>query len=100
MIVVREVFQLQFGKAKEAIALVKEFAGMLAKKGYPGTRILTDRTGQFYTLVMETQFEGLGAFEKAEEEMMSIPEFRAWYPKLVPLINSGCREIYNLVESG
>jgi hypothetical protein len=56
MIVVRNVFQLKFGKAKEAVALLKEGLA-IQKKALSGvefsTRVLTDVTGPFYTLVLE-----------------------------------------------
>ena len=56
MVVVRNVFQLKFGKAKEAVALMKE--GLAIQKRAMtdvefSTRVLTDVTGPFYTLVLE-----------------------------------------------
>jgi hypothetical protein len=56
MIVIRNVFQLKFGKAREAVALMKELA--IQKRALAGTdfpRVLTDVTGPFYTLVLEPQ---------------------------------------------
>ena len=56
MIVVRNVFRLKFGKAREAAALLKESLA-IQKRALPdlefSTRVLTDVSGPFYTLVLE-----------------------------------------------
>ena len=60
MIVIRNVFRLKFGKAREAVALMKEGLA-IQKRVMAGqefsTRILTDVTGPFYTLVLESTHE-------------------------------------------
>ena len=56
MIVIRNVFRLKFGKAREAVALMKDGLA-IQKRAVTGvdfsTRMLTDVTGPFYTLVLE-----------------------------------------------
>ena len=50
------MFQLKFGKAREAVALMKESLA-IQKRALAGVdfsaRVLTDVTGPFYTLVLE-----------------------------------------------
>ena len=98
MIVVRNIFQLKFGKAKDAKALIKEQQELLKKYGHPPSRFMTDLTGEFYTLVMETSYENLTAFEKSSQDAMGGKEFGEWYGKFVPLVDSGRREIFSLVD--
>ena len=98
MIVVRNIFQLKFGKAKDAKALIKENQELMKKYGHTTSRFLTDLTGDFYTLEMETSYENLTAFEKSSKETMAVKEFEQWYGKFVPLVDSGRREIFNLVD--
>ena len=66
MVVVRNVFRLKFGKAREAVALLKEGVAIqkrvLAGKDF-STRILTDVTGPFYTLVLELTVPSISIFE-------------------------------------
>ena len=66
MIVVRNVFRLKFGKTREAIALLKEGVA-IQKKALAGmdfsTRLLTDVTGPFYTVVLELTVPSLATFE-------------------------------------
>ena len=98
MILVREVFQLKFGKAKDAKALVKESQELEKKLGFGPSRYMTDLTGPYYTLVMESSFQSLAAFEQTLKDVMAQKEFAAWYQKFVPLVESGRREIYSLLD--
>jgi hypothetical protein len=99
MILVRDIFQLKFGKAKDAKALAKEGESILNKYGGGSTvRYLTDLTGPFYIFVMESTYENLAAFEKAMSETMGKKELGEWYQKFVPLIDSGRREIFTIVS--
>lgn len=98
MILVRDVFQLKFGKAKEAKALAKEGSAIERKFGYGPSRILTDLTGPYYTLVMESTYDNLAAYEKVLKDALNAPEFSAWYQRFVPLVESGRREIFTIVE--
>jgi hypothetical protein len=98
MIIVRNVFRLHFGKAKEAKVLVQEQLELLKKHGQPIPRFLTDVTGEFYTLIMEMSFEDLTAYEKSSKELMGTKDFEQWYQKFIPLVQSGSREIFNIVN--
>ncbi len=97
MILVREVFQLKFGKAKEAKALWKEGAAIVEKAGY-AVRALTDLTGPFYTFVVEISFESLADFEKGAQDTLGAEEWGKWYQKFSPLLASGRREVFTIVE--
>ena len=99
MIVVRNVFHLKFGKAREAVATMKEAVG-LSKKLTPelSTRVLTDVTGQFYTLVLELTAPSLTALEATQPRIMGDKDWQANYQKFVPLAESGHREIFTIIE--
>ena len=98
VILVRDIFQLQFGKAKDALAEVQRWAEFARQEGYPVARVLTDMTGEFYTLVIETSFEGLGAFEEALAGTSRSQEWRESYARFTPLVASGRREVFRIVE--
>lgn len=100
MIVVRNVFQLHFGKTRDAVALWKEAAQIArrADTAHREFRILTDVVGPAYTLVIETTYASLADFETSVQAMMANPEWRAWYPKFLPLAQSSRREIFTVVE--
>jgi hypothetical protein len=98
MILVRDVFRLRFGKAKEAKALWKEGAQIESKLGHEPSRCMVDLTGQYYTFVMESTYQDLASFEQDMKKAMSSPEFSAWYQRFVPLVESGHREIFTLLD--
>src|SRR5215467_10153529 len=99
MIVVRNVFRLQFGKSREAVALWKDGVALSKRLGFASkhSRVLTDAVGQFYTLVFENTFESLADFEASAKTVMSNGEWQAWYAKVVAITESGYREIMNIV---
>jgi hypothetical protein len=100
MVVVRNVFRLKFGKTKEAVALVKQ--GMaIQQRVLTGvdfsTRLLTDVTGPFYTLVLELTVPNLATFESQAPKLFGDKEWQANYQQMAPLVESGYREVFNVV---
>lgn len=99
MIVVRNVFRLKFGKAKEAVALFKEGIALQKRAGVEmNQRIMTDLVGQFYTVVLELTVPNMGALEANMPKVMGDKDWQANYQKLTPLVESGYREIFTIVE--
>ena len=98
MILVREVFQLKIGKAKEAKQLFKEAAELARKYDMPVGRAMTDLTGPYYTFVWESTHQSLAAWEGSMSDPRGAEEWGTWYQKFAPLIDGGHREIFTLVE--
>jgi hypothetical protein len=94
MILVRDVFQAKYGKGGDLVELFKE-----AHDSWPSeyaTRILTDASGPFFTVVSETAVESLAAWEQFMAEVFAIPDFGDWFARMQPLVRSGRREFYNV----
>jgi len=101
MVVIRNVFRLKFGKAREAIALFKEGIAIQKRAGAGldfSTRLLTDVTGPFYTVVLEITAPNLAAFEAEAPRLMGDKDWQANYQKIAPLVESGSRDIFTLVD--
>jgi hypothetical protein len=101
MILIRNVFQLKYGKAREALALMKE--GLAIQKRVLGdvnfsTRVLTDVTGRFYTMVLELTVANLATFENHGPRLFADKDFQANVQKVTPLVESGYREVFTIVE--
>jgi hypothetical protein len=62
------------------------------------TRVLTDLSGSFYTLVFELSFPSLADLEHGQQAITADAGWKSWYAKMVPLVESGHREIYSVVE--
>jgi hypothetical protein len=101
MIVIRNVFRLKFGKAREAVAVLKE-SRAIEKRVMSGlessSRVLTDVTGPFYTLVLELTVPDLATFESNAPRLFGDKEWQANYQKMTPLVESGYREVFSIVE--
>ena len=94
MILVRDVFQAKYGKGGELVALFKEVTQRWPAMALD--HILTDASGPFYTVVTETTLESLAAWEQRMAEIFSKPEFGEWFARMMPLVESGRREFYNI----
>ena len=93
MIIVRDVVQAKYGKGSDLAAHFKE------TKEWPiqyVPRILTDASGPFFTVVTETEFESLAAFEQESGAIFSMPEFGDWFGRMTQMVESGRREFYNI----
>lgn len=98
MIVIRDIFQLKFGKAKPAMELFKKGEKMMKESMTGKYRVYTDFTGPSYRLIMESEFESLSSMEAEMQKDMSNTEWKNWYEEFKPLVDSSYREILRLVE--
>jgi hypothetical protein len=99
MIVARNVFHLKFGKMKEAKELWKTGMEIQRKNSMMlPTRLLTDVTGRYYTLVLEVSAESMGDFEKQYAPLSQSKEWQDWYAKFSELVHDGYREILQEVK--
>lgn len=94
MIVVRGVFQAKYGRGDELVQLFKEAHAM-----WPGGRnfrVLTDLSGPFFTVVTEAEWDSFSAWEANTQKMFEDTRFAALFERMVPLVESGRREFYNV----
>lgn len=100
MIVVRQVFQAKYGRGDELVALFREFNERMSGEegGFPGFRVLTDLSGQFFTVITEVEVSSLSEWEGKFSESMAKPWIGEWFGRMVGLVESGKREFYNVVE--
>ncbi len=97
MVVVRNTFQVKFGRMKEAVVLMKENLARATAGGSKPGRLMTDVTGPFYTLVLEFEFESLAEMDKHASSMMKLPGWQEAYQKFAALVDSGRRDIFSVV---
>lgn len=98
MILVRDIFHLKFGKSKDAVKQLKQALEMARKNGFAPDRLLTDFTGPFYTVVLESTHKDLAAYEKSLHSELGSEDWKKWYASFVPLVESGSREMFTVVE--
>lgn len=96
MLLVRNVFRAKFGMGDALVQHIFSVPAIWAA----GTdfRVLTDASGTFFTIAVETTFESFAAFEEAEKREFALPEFGAWFEKMMPLVESGQREFWTIQQ--
>jgi hypothetical protein len=96
MYVVRDIFTARPGMASKLAKIMKEVGTM--QRG-PKTRVLTDMVAGYNTVIMETEFKDLAAFEKNMEEYASMPaDVRQKMAGYTDLWTTGKREILRVLE--
>ncbi len=97
VIVERVVFQAKYGKGDELVRLFKQMSKEApASATGQNFRVLTDRSGAFFTVVIEMEWENLAEWEKGFAQMFSTPQSQDLMARSTPLIESGRREFYNV----
>ena len=98
MMLVRQVFQAKYGRGDELVALFREFHATADVPNRDTARILTDASGQFFTVVTEYEVESFAAWEEAFRRLMSGREIGPWFARMMEVTESGRREFCNIVQ--
>lgn len=98
MIVVRDVFRLKFGQAREVKAAMLESQKLMTDEQLKNSRVLFDLVGPAYTMVLENTYTNLAHYEKELAALLGKPEWKEWYQKLIPRIEQSYREIFTVME--
>jgi hypothetical protein len=98
MILVGAVVRLEFGKAKKAKALMKEGMRRAQTAGSAPTRQLSERPGPLSTVVLESAYENLASRESSMGTEMATDEMAVRYERFKPLVDSGYREIFTVID--
>jgi hypothetical protein len=100
MLLARQVFQAKYGRGDELVALFREFNTRMQEEGanLPRFRILTDASGPFFTVVTEIEVVSFADWEGRFRETMNQPWMAEWFERMTPLVESGRRDFYNIVE--
>ena len=94
MFVIRETFTAKPGKASALAGMFKQVMGEMTTLK---TRVMTDYIAGFNTVVLETEVQNLGDFEKELESYMSRQDLRDRMKGYTDMYQEGRREVYKLV---
>lgn len=98
MILHRVVFQAKFGKADDVVTMLKEGISHMPREvmGVYEPRILTDISGSFDTVILETVHESLATYEKARAALFAMGEESEEPSQMESLVQSGRNEYYTI----
>lgn len=92
MFIVRNVFQTKPGKAKELVKTLKNALQYMPDVGVKSTKILTDVSATFWTVVLESEVENLNAYVDMSATASSKPEFGEAMKGYMDLVTEGYRK--------
>ena len=98
MIQVRDVLRARFGKIDQAVDLFRNFPAQPGSGAgtFEHFSVLTDISGQMYTLVNEWVVENLGDWDVVQRELFGAPEFDSWFKQFQLFIEGGRREYFRV----
>jgi hypothetical protein len=95
MVIVRDVFQVKMGQMDNALALLKKAQDEGQISGNI-TRVLTDISGNHFTLVIEGSGESVDAIRSAMMASVKDPALAEYMGAMMQMIESGHRTFYNV----
>ena len=98
MFIIREVMQCKPGKVRPLMEKFKALSSAVQELGRPPLRLLTDVSGDFWTLVIEVPVEAIEDFFALEQTLMKNEAMGKAMAGYHDLVAHGRREIYR-VES-
>lgn len=95
MILVRDVFQVKFGHMDKALAAIQAVADANPERSRIN-RVLTDVSGDMFTLVFEAKVESIDAHRQAMMASFEDPELAKYMAEVGQYFEHGQREYYNI----
>jgi hypothetical protein len=95
MILVRTTFQVKFGHMDAMLETMKDLADF-EQAAVSETRVLTDASGQMFTLIFESKTESIDAYMEELQAGFDDPEFAEVMARTMEHVESGQREFFNI----
>jgi hypothetical protein len=98
MLQIRDVLQVKFGKIDQAVELFTQESTPAAERVVMGNHdeVLTDITGDMYTLVNTFTVESMAEFAALRDRQFDQPAFKRWFQQYQLFIEGGRREYYTV----
>jgi len=98
MYLVRDVFQCKPGKSAELAARFKKtIPSMETEDRFRNCRVMVDAVADYWTVVLEAEFNSLSDFEHHMAEYSARADVREAMAGYMELVEGGRREIFKLV---
>jgi hypothetical protein len=101
MIMVREVLNCRPGKVRALVDRFRALGPLMEEAGGGSLRMYTDIAGEeFWTLVLETEYESLDVFAAVERRVMDDDRAKSAMEGYHDLVVRGRREVYTVEAPG
>jgi hypothetical protein len=97
MVMVRSVLHCKPGKVGDLVEKFKAAGEVMKEMGLEPFRIFTDVSGEeFWTLVLEREYQDLGDFQATESRVLADDRLKAVMAGYHDIVTKGRREIYTV----
>lgn len=96
MFIVRNIFTCKPGQAKELVAKFKAAEPHLGEMGIRNSRILSDTSAGFWTVVVESEVESLDEYFGIVRQRDANPKLQEAMGGYMELVTGGRREIFRV----
>jgi hypothetical protein len=98
MIQIRDVLQVKFGQIDQAVELFIQLSLPVTERVVTGQHfeVLTDITGEMYSLVNEFVVENMTEFSELRDKQFSHPDFERWFKQFQLFVEGGRRDYYTV----
>ncbi len=98
MYLIRDVFHCKPGKSRAVADLFKNASPSMEKTaGFKGFRVMVDTVADYWTVVLESEAEDLGEYEKSMDEYRNRPQMREALKGYMDMVEGGRREIFKVL---
>jgi hypothetical protein len=95
---VRDIFRCKPGKAKDLAARFKALIPSMEREdNFTNCRVMVDVVSDYWTVVVEAEFESLDHFERHMADFGGRRETQEVLSGYMELVNGGHREIFRIV---
>lgn len=96
MLLVRTVFEVEWGKKDAVLAGTAQLQAITAALGVRGRRTLTDLCGPRYTIIQEAVVTNFDQWLELHEELVRNPEWQTLATSLPDVFAAGRTEFYTI----
>jgi hypothetical protein len=97
MIIVRDMYQLRFGRIDQAVDLFRRLPDVVGAGPQPRQHhALTDVSGPMYTFVSEIVCDGLSEWDQIRTSFYDQPGFAEWFKEFQLIVQTGRQEYYTV----
>jgi hypothetical protein len=101
MVIERLVWRAKFGQGDQVADAFKQWRAQMAPRFGITARIMVDLTGPMFTVVVETEYRDMAHVAEMAAQLQAMygdPEFQQWFGSWQGAVESGTRELYQVVE--
>jgi hypothetical protein len=100
MVIERLVFRAKFGQGDQVAEAFRTWKSQFASRFGLTAHVMVDLTGAMFTVVVESEYRDMAHVAQMADQLTTLfgeAEFQQWFNSWQGAVESGSRELYNVV---